>query len=63
MGTALWGVFLKIFLKIKKSPLDSLNREEKMIEELLSIKVPCRSRAIANQLPNFENLLILGSKT
>ena len=34
-----------------------------MIEELLNCKVLCRNRRVTNQLPKFENLLILGNKT
>lgn len=34
-----------------------------MIEELLNCKVLCRNRSVTNQLPKFENLLILGNKT
>ena len=34
-----------------------------MIEELLNCKVLCRNRRVTNQLPKFENFLILGNKT
>ena len=54
---------LKNFWKIKKSPPDSSNREEKVFEILLNCKVSYRNRSVTNQLPKFENLLILGNKT
>ena len=61
--TILGGCFWKIFLKKQKSPLNSSNREEKVIEILLNCKVSYRNRSVTNQLPKFENLLIFGNKT
>ena len=43
MGNDSWGVFLKIFLKKQKSPLNSSNREEKVIETLLNFKLMHRN--------------------
>lgn len=60
--TILGGCFEK-FLKKQKSPLNSSNRGEKVIEELLNCKVLCRNRRVTNQLSKFENFLILGNKT
>ena len=55
--------FLKILFENKKSPPDSSNREEKVIEELLNCKVSFRNKITANQLPKFKSLLILGNET
>ena len=60
--TILGGCFWKNFEKTKKSPPDSSNREEKVIEILLNCKVSYRNRSVTNQLPKFENLLILGNR-
>ena len=57
----LGGVFEK-FLKKQKSPLNSSNREEKVIEILLNCKVSYRNRSVTNQLPKNENILILGNE-
>ena len=51
----------KIFEK-QKTPLNSSNREEKVIEELLNCKVSYRNRSVTNQLPKNENILILGNR-
>ena len=62
MGNDSWGVFLKNFLKNKRTPLNSSNREEKVGEKILNCKLLCRNRRVTNQLPKFENLLILGNR-
>lgn len=39
--TILGGVFLKKFLKKQKTPLNSSNREEKVVVKLLDCKLMC----------------------
>ena len=63
MGNDSWGGVFEKILKKQKSPPDSSNREEKVIEKLLNCKVSYRNRSLTNQLPKFENLLIWGNKT
>lgn len=63
MGNDSWGGVFEKILKKQKNPLNSSNREEKVIEILLNCKVSYRNRSVTNQLPKFENLLIFGNKT
>ena len=58
-----WFTLISKILKKQKNPLNSSNREEKVIEILLNCKVSYRNRSVTNQLPKFENLLIFGNKT
>lgn len=43
MGNDSWGGFLKNFLKNKRTPLNSSNREEKVGEKLLNFKLMHRN--------------------
>lgn len=62
MGNDSWGVFLKKnFEKIKNSS-QFIEQRGDVFEKLLNCKTSYRNRSVTNQLPKFENLLILGNK-
>ena len=60
--TILGGCFWKFFEKTKISS-QFIEQRGDVFEKLLNCKLLCRNRSVTNQLPKFENLLILGNKT
>ena len=60
--TILGGVFENFFEKTKISS-QFIEQRGDVFEKLLNCKASYRNRSVTNQLPKFENLLILGNKT
>ena len=60
--TILGGCFWKNFWKIKNSS-QFIEQRGDVFEKLLNCKTSYRNRSVTNQLPKFENLLILENET
>ena len=60
--TILGGCFWKNFFEKQKNSSRFIEPRGDVFETLLNCKVSYRNRSVTNQLPKFENLLILGNR-